>query len=158
VPLSAAALQAVLAHQTEKVFLACLTITHADLALPIRVVNDGQDLVRTEGVFTAYPFEVPMPDSDSQKPPQVRLRIDNVDRSITAALRALSSKPTVTLEVVLADSPNTIEAGPFPFTLQLASYDALVVEGTLGFEDVLNEPFPKDSFTPKLFPGLFANT
>ena len=34
-------------------------------------------------------------------------------------------------------------------------FDAATVEGTLLFEDVLNESFPADSFTPARFPGLF---
>jgi hypothetical protein len=156
-PLSAAALQAVLAQQTGEVFLACLTITHPELATPIRIVNDRQNLMRAAGTYIAFPFECPMPDSDDQKLPQVEIRIDNVDRSITSALRGLAGKPTVTLEIVLADSPDTVEAGPFPFSLFDATYSALVVQGRLAFEDMLNEPFPKDSFTPSLFPGLFVN-
>lgn len=153
--LSPAALQAALAQETEEVFLACLTIEHPDLQTPIRLVNDTQDLVRAAGTFIAFPFEVPVPDADDQKLSQVQIRIDNVDRSITDTIRGLDGKPQITLEVVLASSPDTVEAGPFPFSLLDSGYDALAVTGRLGFEDVLNEPFPKDSFTPQLFPGLF---
>lgn len=62
---------------------------------------------------------------------------------------------TVDLSVVLASSPSTIEAGPYRFTLRDVMYDAAIVEGTMRFEDVLNEPYPADSFTPARFPGLF---
>jgi len=87
--------------------------------------------------------------------PTVQLQIDNVDRRIMEGVRALTSAPAVTLEVVLASAPDTVEAGPFAFTLKAADYDALVISGTLAFEDVLNEPYPQYAFTPGSFPGLF---
>jgi hypothetical protein len=58
-------------------------------------------------------------------------------------------------EVVLASSPDTVEAGPFTMTLVAAEYDALVVTGELAFEDVLNEPFPGHGYIPSEYPGLF---
>ena len=61
----------------------------------------------------------------------------------------------VALEVVLAASPDTVEAGPFNMTLVSAEYDAFVVTGELAFEDVLNEPFPGHSYIPSEYPGLF---
>lgn len=154
--LSLPALQAALAQETGEVFLSCLTIAHASLDTPIRLVSDTQDLVRANGTFLAFAFEVALPDQADDTLPRVVLRIDNVDRSITDAIAALASPPTITLEAVLASSPNTLEAGPFALTLKNVTYDALVVQGQLAFEDVLNEPFPKDAFTPAAFPGLFA--
>lgn len=153
--LSLQGLQAVLAQETPEVFLSCLTLTHPNLAVPIRVVNNTQDLVRAAGTFTAYPFEITFPSQEEDRLPQPRLRIDNVDRGILVALRALRGPVTVTLDAVMASSPNTVEAGPFVFSLRGAPYDANAIEGVLGFEDVLNEPFPKDTFTPQLFPGMF---
>lgn len=61
----------------------------------------------------------------------------------------------VTLSLVMASTPDTIEAGPFTFNLREVEYDAEFVSGNLLFEDILNEPFPADSFTPARFPGLF---
>jgi hypothetical protein len=87
--------------------------------------------------------------------PNVTLSIDNVDRQIVNAVRALTGPPTVTVSVVLASSPNTIEAGPYQMTLRDASYDSLVVSGTLSVEDMMNEPYPVDLMTPANFPGLF---
>jgi len=153
--LSLTALQAALAQETSQVFLICLTISHAELSLPIRLVNNSAGIARAVGAFTGFPFEIALPDQRDDQLPQVELVIDNVDRRISDAIRGLSSPPTLTLEVVLASSPDTIESGPHTLTLLDAGYDAQSVRGRLGFEDVLNEPFPKDSFTPKDFPGLF---
>ena len=65
------------------------------------------------------------------------------------------SPSSLTLLVVLAFDPNTVEVGPFEVTLKDTRYNALVVEGDIAAEDVLNELCPGDSFTPNLFPGLF---
>lgn len=154
---SLAAMQAMFAPETEQVFLACLTISHPDMATPIRVVNDKQDLVRSAGTFIGYPFDAPLPNSQDDQLPQVQIRIDNVDPTILNQLRALDRDDdiTVTLEIVMASSPDTVEAGPFDFTLKDTSFDVASITGTLAYEDILNEVFPKDTFTPTNAPGLF---
>ncbi len=152
---SATALQAMLAAQTGEVFLTTVKIEHSGLAQTIRLVNDTQNLVRADGTYIAYPFETSLPMDDDKQLPAVRLAIDNVSRDYIDDLRALSSPPTVTLEVVLASSPDTVEAGPYVFTMKEAGYDALRIEAELGWEDVASEPFPGGSFDPLQFPRLF---
>ncbi len=153
--LSQAARQAVNAQETDEVFLLLLTLDHEDLAVPIRVVNNTEDVVSRGDTFIAYPFEIALPDEDPDSVARVTLRIDNVDREIVKNLRAISSPLSVGLEVVMAASPDTVEAGPFNMTLVSAEYDALTVTGELAFEDVLNEPFPGHSYVPSEYPGLF---
>jgi hypothetical protein len=154
-PLSLAARQALTAPETDEVFLILLTISAAGLDPPIRVVNDRSGLVSRGATFVAFPFEIALPADDADTLSTVQLRIDNVDRAIVAALRQLTAPPTVTIEVVRAAEPDVIEAGPFAMQLLTADYDALVVTGTLSFEDVLNARFPADDFAPADFPGLF---
>ena len=153
--LSQAARQAVNAQETDEVFLLLLTLDHEDLAEPIRVVNNTEDVVSRSDTYIAYPFEIALPDEDPESVARVTLRIDNVDREIVKSLRAISSPLSVGLEVVMAASPDTVEAGPFNMTLVSAEYDALTVTGELAFEDVLNEPFPGASYVPSEYPGLF---
>lgn len=115
--LSQAALQAVLAESTSEAFLYCLTLTHPELDT-LRLVNDRVDLVRTEGTFMAFPFQVLDPPQDGNEPPRGRIRIDNVDQRVILALRSIAGSRedlTVRWEEVLASSPNTIEAGPIEF-------------------------------------------
>lgn len=155
--LSPAALQAMLSAETDEMFLACVTFTHADMIQPIRVVNDKQDLVRNAGTFQAFAFDIDLPGEGGTGAREVQIKIDNVDRQIVQALRSLAGPPQVTLEVVLASSPNTLESGPHNFRLKSAHYDALVVTGSLGFEsDLLNQPYPAATFTPTNSPGLPA--
>ncbi len=143
-------------QETGEAFLVLLTISHDDLAQPIRVVNNQENITSNGNLFVAFPFEIELPGSGGNSLPEVTLRIDNVDRQIVQAIRSISGAPTVTLEVIMASTPDVIEAGPYEFTLRNATYDALAVEGRLQFKDILNEPYPADSFTPSGFPGLFG--
>jgi hypothetical protein len=154
-PLSLAARHALTASETDDVFLILLTIASAEMAVPIRVVNDRANLTSRGSDFIAFPFDLVLPADDGETLSQVQLRIDNVDREIVAALRQLTTPPDVTMEVVRAAEPDVIEAGPFAMQLVAADYTALVVTGTLAFEDVLNARFPGDDFAPASHPGLF---
>jgi len=154
--LSAAARAALFAPQTGEAFFVLLTITHPNLATPIRVVNNRANVVSGGETFIAFPFTVVLPEETEETPGRARLIICNVDRSIVQALRALESPPSISFVIVLASSPDTIEAGPFNFTLRQAGYDAMTVEGDLELEDFLNETFPADRFVPATFPGLFS--
>ncbi len=153
--LSLAARRAVSAQETDEAFLLLLSLDHEDLAEPIRVVNNTQDVASRGDTYIAYPFEIALPDEDPDSVARVTLRIDNVDREIVKNLRAISSPLSVGLEVIMAASPDTVEAGPFNMTLVSAEYDALTVTGELAFEDVLNEPFPGHGYVPSEYPGLF---
>jgi hypothetical protein len=138
------------------VFLVVLTISHPSMS-PIRVVNDMVSIVHLGNTYQAAAFGITLPAEVDERPPQVRLRIDNVDRSIVLGVRLLDSPATVTMTVILAATPNTIEAGPFVFVLRDTDYDALTVTGTLSYEDILNETYPKDRFTPIVWPGMFRD-
>jgi Domain of unknown function (DUF1833) len=154
--LSAEAFKAMFASETEQVFLMCLVLEHADLGTPIRVVHNNEDITRTAGVFSACFFDINLPEEAPGTVPQVTLTIENVDRTITDAVRNLQGRVKVTLDVVMASSPNTVEAGPFEFYMLSANFNTQFVQGRLGFEDdILNMGFPKDAYTPVTAPGLF---
>ncbi len=159
--ISAAAMQAVLATRTDQVFLTCLTISPpaGSNAFPvIQLVNDKNPLVRTDGTYQPFAFQVKLPDDDDSKIPQVNITIDNVDRSILEAIRTVPGLPIVEFFVVLASTPDTIEVGPFNFSLLSAGYDVMTITGTLGYEeDFLNQQVPGDLYTPTNSPALFAS-
>jgi Domain of unknown function (DUF1833) len=155
VALTSAAVKALTAQETGEVFLMLITIAHPSLVPSLYFVNDTVDLISRGNTYLGWPFQVALPDEREDALPQVQLRIDNVDRRIMEGIRMLTTTPTVTMEVVLASSPDTVERGPFNFRLAGIDYDALVITGTLAPEDVLNEPACQFSFTPALFPGLF---
>lgn len=156
---SAPALRAMLAQETGEVFLVCLTINHSTFAgVPILLVSDQLALVRTAGTFQPFAFQINLPNEQEDQVPQVQITLDNVDRSILQKIRTIGAeRPTVKMEVVLASSPNTVEAGPFNFSILDINYDVGTIQGTIGFEDdLLNTAFPGDTYTPANSKGLFA--
>jgi len=147
--------QAIYAQETDEVFIVLLEIDHADFASPIRVCNDSTDITSNGNVYTAYPFEIELPTDEDGDVPQARLIIDNVDRSLTEAIRSIQSPPTVRIMVVLVSDPDTVEIDLPGFVFTNISYDVMTITGTISIENFLNEPFPGDIFTPTQFPGLF---
>ena len=143
------------AQETDQVFLHLLDIDHPDLTEPIRVVNNTVAVVSEGNVYQAFPFQVDLPDEKEGQISTARLTIDAVDRSIIQVIRTISEAATISLKIILADTPDVIEAGPFDFTLRNVSYDAYRVSGTLVYEDRLDLRIPADSFDPQNFRGLF---
>lgn len=152
--LSAAARQAIYSAQTGEVFVFLLTVVAPELAEPIRVCSDSKDLVSRGHTYVRYPFTITMPGESEDAVPVAQLEIANVDRSLVRSIRSTNGPILVTLEVALASTPDTIEAGPFDFTLRQPEYTAETITAKLMYEDLLSAQFPSDEYTPANFPGL----
>lgn len=152
--LSPTAVASVHAEETDEVWLYLVRIDHDDLATPIRVVSNMEDIVSNGETFVGVPFELTLPDETPDGPGEARLRIDNVDRVIVNTVRLIQTPPTVRIQVVLASDPDTIECELDNLTLRDATWDASFVEGRLRFEDLVVEPVA-EIITPARFPGLF---
>lgn len=153
---SAAAAEAMLARETGEVFLACLTLSGDGLDT-MRIVNNTEQVVRLVGTHHPYPFEVELPEDTDSANPTVAVRVDNCDRQVVRALAEYTGVPQCTLEVILASSPDTVEVGPFEFSVLSAEYDALLISVQLGYEeDFLNQAVPSQSYTPSNSPGMFV--
>lgn len=151
---STRALAGQFAQQTDEVFLVLLTMTHPSLAVPIRVVNNNEDVVSRGNNYIALGFEVSLPGEEPDRPTLASLKIDNVDRTVIVALRQILTPPLVTLEVVLAGTPSTVEASFTGLILRNVIYDEATITGELAFEQILVEPV-SISIVPARFPGLF---
>jgi len=152
--LSATSLAALLAQETEEVFLFLAEINHADWASPVRIVNDNQDLTSNGDTFVAFPFDVELVSEEPDRVATTVLKVCNVDRQIIALFDALATKPTVALSIVIASEPDTVIVGPQNFQITEYKSDQFVIEATLAYEDILNEPMPCHSYLPSDFPGL----
>lgn len=143
------------APDTDEVWLILVTIDHADLAEPIRVVNNTQDVTSRGDLFVGFPFNITLPDEREDAPSRARLVVDNVSREIAESVRSITSAPTVTIEVIRAADPDTVEISwPF-FSLRNVKWDALKVSGDLVFDDFMSEPYPAGIFSPASWPALF---
>lgn len=148
--------RAIYAQDTKEVVLMLLTIAHANLVTPIRVVNNLEAITSQGYTWAAFPFEVSLPIESDDQIPVMTLRIDNVDRQIVTAVRNLQGPPDITLDIVVASQPDIVEATFVGFKLKNVSYDNLVVEGEMRLEEILSEPYPQHRMTPHWFAGLFG--
>lgn len=151
--LSATAIAALNAQETGEVWLVLLTISNPGITT-IRVVNNTENIVSRGNTFQAFPFEIELPGQDPDTPASARLRIDNVDKQIVEAIRSISTPPNITIEVILASQPDTVEIAFSDLTLRSVEYDVDSVRGELTFESIFSEPVTL-TITPNRFPGLF---
>ena len=147
---------ATFAQETDEGLLVLLTIDHEDISPPIRVVNNTENVISRLVTFIGFPFDLALPSSDERAPPVARLTIDNVSREIAQSIRLISTPPSVLIEVVRLTDPEVVEITYPGFKLRNVRWDALTVSGDLVVEDVAQEPYPADTFSPAAFPGLLS--
>lgn len=150
--LSQRALQAVLASATDKVFVECLKISHSEMT-DIFLVNDTQDLVRSEAIFQRFPFKVSAATQNSDRPPAINITADAVDQRIVQGLRQLAGsreRAKIKYEIVLADQPDSIEFGPVEFEFDsISGNSATQITLRASFlKGALNDAFPALQFAP----------
>lgn len=107
--------------------------------------------------YLPYPFEVSLPNDEAGGEQSVKLRIDNIDQTISSTLKALSTPPTVTIQIVLSDDPDTVEQETPELVWQATDIDQFTVQGTLIGPLILHTSYPMEDFTPSVFPGLFRS-
>lgn len=137
-----------------KVALVLLTIDHPSLGSPIRVVNNNESITNSEGTFIATAFDFSPPTQEEGKNNSATLTIDNVDRVIVQTIRSLDSAPTVTAKIVMADTPDVTEVGPWEFELRNVNYDLQKVSGSLTYQTYMRDLVSTIRYTSDLFPAL----
>lgn len=152
---STIATRAMNAQNTGEVFLTLLQLSHPSFGATLRFVNDMADLTSNGHVYVGWPFDLPFPEIGSDNLPILELVIDNVDQSIWNAIKSISTPIDVQISWVLKSSPDTIEGGPLFLRMRSTEVGLIAVSGSLQFEDLLNEPYPFESYTPGSAPGLF---
>ena len=181
--LSSKALAALLAQQTEKVFLTLLDISHSKFASTFHFVDNPIPIIANGYIYEPFPFALTLPDDNAERAPQARLVVGNVTREIMDEIRSVGGSERirvgfhilmsgqVTTEFLLLetgdflllengdklvlDEPVEVIASYSNYELRNIGFDALTIQGDLILGDFLTEPFPPDRFTPNLFPALF---
>lgn len=146
---------AIFSKETEEVFLVLVTVSHSQLATPLRIVPNTENIFSNGNTFYAMPCEITLISDSEESTPSAKLRVDNLDRIFTVALRTISTPPTVSLELIRASTPDTIEAGFYDLQMRIVKIDVNYLEGDLTLESFLNEPYPGHEMGPAYFEGLF---
>jgi len=111
------------------------------------VVSRGND-------FIFLPMEVTFPQADDAAP-RARITLHDITREAMPLVRAVTSAPSVLLELVLASAPDTVEMSVSGLSLSVISYSRDTISADLVADNLALEPFPSHTFVPANFPGLF---
>ncbi len=108
--------------------------------------------------FVACPFDFTMPGIEEGRVPQLQIKVDNVDRAITAAIESAYQQQApieVTYRPYLASDPSGPQMDP-PITMVLTrvTVGVFTVTGTATLNDVHNWSFPNRIYSATDFPGL----
>lgn len=128
---------------TDEIDLCFLTITHAKLAEPIRVVWDTKDFSYGGNTFIGFPFEITIL-SDDENPPSARLAIQNIDPRITDVLRGLGAPLRIKIELLSSEefftSPTTRYAAPIMFSENFESASLASLPAQNGSPVIVTNP------------------
>lgn len=143
------------ADSTDNPTLVLLTFDHDDLPEPIRLVRNRVDIVSRGETFTAFPFELTLPGASDGGDTPARLSIDNIDQRIVQTIRAISTPPTVLIEIVMGSDLDAVELQLPPFKIYAASADrnTLDIDLSDSAEDQAEALMQWDC-TPSLLPAL----
>ena len=146
-------------QESGQVLVALIDISHSTIiGGPLRLVQDVKPMVSQGNVYTAFPFEITLPDDNENATPRVKLAIDSVDQTIMTAIRTMppGEPPTITVTLVLASQPDVIEMQMTGMVLRMVTGTSTRLEGDLLIDEEDLQRFPEGSFTPFDFPGLFS--
>ncbi|MGO7015925.1 hypothetical protein [Rhizobium leguminosarum] len=159
------------AQATDEIYCALFYITHPSLAKPIRISTDNTVRLSTEplmyGTRSTWmgtnpaidPFlwvvaSTLLPSDLDDAPAAGNIILENVDNEIAILLRSFTDLATIHMAVVLAASPNLIEAEWRGLNIVSADIDAGEVMIAFNREDIGDEYFPGGRMTRERFPGL----
>jgi len=149
------AAEAVLAQETEKVFLHLVKMETSGGAV-LRFVDNNQNITSRGEVYVGTSFTIILPEQTDNAPRPCRLAIDNTDLIIYQTIKAaVGQEITVTVCVIMADTPDVYERGPLSYRLRNVRVNKETVEGEIYDFYLLERKFPKDTYTPDDFEGLY---
>ena len=174
--LSAAAIRAMFSPESDDVLVTLITIK-ADASIGLyenirfadnftgRLASQTTDAEVIYGVTSTisgssleYPFipmELSLPTDENTSAARCSITIHDVTKILLPSLRQIIGAPEVELHLVLASTPNVLEASYVGFRLSNITYNANTITAELNMPSLEVEPFPAHSFTPAYFPGLF---
>jgi hypothetical protein len=167
--LSAAAIQAMFSSETDDTLITLLTIySPTDSSVILRLADNFTKRITETDIEIAYgvtsrsndyiflPLEVTLPGESDDGVSNCGLKLNYVTPEAIQIIREQLTEPTkILLELVLASTPNTVEASFPGFYITSATYSAESIQLQLGMINYNTEPFPAYGFTPRYFPGLF---
>lgn len=161
--LSEAIKEAYASAPTNVVILETLEIDHEDLAEPIRLVRNRENLTFTLEDASSYEFEgaafrMALPAAGDNGVQDLMLAIDNTDQRLTDfvnTVKASIAPVTCTYRPYRSDDLTTPQMDP-PLVLYLhdINLNSFEVSARASFADIINRKFPSVLYTRSRFPSL----
>lgn len=147
-------------------------IDHPDLPAPIRLSTDNTERLASEpdviygtrsGWAGADPVSEPylwviasalVPSDLEDTPAAGQIVLEALDREMVRLVRSFTSRATIAMAVVLAASPDLVEAEFTDMQILSADIDAGEIKLSFSRDEIENEPFPAGRMSRGRFPGL----
>lgn len=155
-PLDADGLRAAHAQQSGDPFVWLVEVTHPQLSDPLRLTDNAEPIASRGRLFMPARMRLALPEQIGDRPGRTRLVVEDVTEDLRAELRALSphDAPRVTLEIVLAGSPDVTQRAFRNARMYSASFDPIAVEAELSARSALTRAAPWATFSRDLAPAV----
>ncbi len=158
---------------SDEVEVALFVFEHPSLSQPVRLSTDPTERIEEDPELIygtrstwmdAEPEDEPylfilasaeLPGDMEDVPAAATIVLENVHQDMAAVLRSFTSRATVHMAVVLASSPDLVEAEWRNLKLVDARGDAGEISLSITRAPVEEETVPTDSFSKSRFPGMF---
>lgn len=158
---------------SEEVHVALFHIEHESLDEPVRLSTDPTERLSTDPLaygtrstwLGANPIDEPfyfilastiLPSDIDDAPASGNIVIENVHQDIAKVVRSFISFATVQMAVVLASSPNEIEAEWLDMKIISADIDSGEIVLQFSRDDIEDEYSPSGRMTKNWFPALYG--
>ncbi|MCX2697077.1 hypothetical protein [Ochrobactrum chromiisoli] len=159
------------AEGSAEIEAALIYIEHPQLEKPIRLSTDNTERLSSDPLYygtrskwrgsnpVTEPFlwviaSAILPGDAEDAPASAQIALENLDSEMVELVRSFSDPATVSIAVVMASSPDVIEAEFHDLQLTAADITASEIVLSLSREDIELEPFPAGRMTRLNFPGV----
>lgn len=159
------------APASSEIYAALFEISHPDLSAPIRLSTDNTERLSAEPLYYgtrstwrgANPITEPylwvvasalLPSDLDDAPAAGTVVLEALDRAMVTMVRSVTTRPTIRMAVVLADSPSLIEQEWGEMQIMSADINAGEISLSFSREEIEAEYFPPGRTSRERFPGL----
>lgn len=133
-----------------------LEISTPSMPEKLRIVNDTQNWTSQGVEYIGFPFGFKLPDDVSGQASRAQLVVDNVGRSLTEDLEAISPNELMIAKLMVSDRANPdLHEKTYFLPMMRASVTPAQVTAQLGVDFMTRQQAVKLRFNPFLAPGLF---
>lgn len=137
-------------------FLELIEINHSTWPTPFRIVDNTPEVISGGKTYIPWPFDLILSDDDGERLPEMKFTIDNVDPVLIEIIRGTLEAPRLSVRIVLASDPDTVEVFKADLILRDVEFDAQTITWNLFSESLADQRYPADSISLATgYHGLF---